>query len=191
MSKSWRTRLVQPSTHAPQGFTSLATPTYRGSTTLFPDAGAVEDNWRQDQKPYSYGLYGTPTTLELAARIAEIENGFRTFITPGGQSALALVYFAFLNGGDHALVPESIYGPNRGFADGLLSRFGVEVEYYPPMIGASIEALMRPNTRLVWCESSRTCPRSRRSRAAMGRPSRSTTPTPRACTSTRSSMART
>ena len=50
-------------------------------------------------------------------------------------------------------MPESIYGPNRGMADGLLSRFGVEVAYYPPGIGAGIEALLKPNTKLVWCES--------------------------------------
>lgn len=152
-TKSWQTRLVHPETHAPEGFRSLVTPTYRGSTTLFPNARVVEDNWRQDENPYSYGLYGTPTTLELAARINDLEHGFRTFITPGGQAALSLVYLAFLNVGDHVLVPESIYGPSRGVADGILSRFGVEVEYYLPELNADIETLLRPNTTLIWCES--------------------------------------
>lgn len=151
--KSWRTRLIQPETQVPEGFKSLVTPTYRGSTTLFSDARAVDDDWRQDRTPYSYGLYGTPTALELAARLTDLEHGFRTFLTPGGQAALSLIYFAFLNGGEHVLVPESIYGPNRGMADGLLSRFGVEVAYYPPEIGAGIESLLKPNTKLVWCES--------------------------------------
>src|SRR5205814_2669461 len=102
---------------------------------------------------YTYGLYGTPTTLELAARVCELEKGFRTFITPGGQGAIALINLAFLKAGDHILVPESIYTPNRKFAVELLRRFGVEVTFYPATIGRDIEKHFRKNTRLVWCES--------------------------------------
>ena len=69
---------------------------------------------------YTYGLYGTPTTLELAGRICELEHGYRTFITPGGQAALTLVYLAFTAAGAHVLVPESIYGPSRDFANEVL-----------------------------------------------------------------------
>lgn len=97
--------------------------------------------------------YGTPTTYELAARIAELEGGVRTFITPGGQSALALVDLALLGAGDHVLRPQSVYGPSRDLADGLLNRFGIDVGYYPPLIGRDIREYIRPNTKLVWCES--------------------------------------
>jgi cystathionine beta-lyase len=72
---------------------------------------------------------------------------------PGGQSALALVDLALLGAGDHVLLPESIYGPNRNLANQLMTRLGVEVSYYPPLAGADIAAHFRPNTRLVWCES--------------------------------------
>jgi cysteine-S-conjugate beta-lyase len=65
----WRTRLAQPQSLAPAGFTSLAVPTYRGSTVLFAKQADVIDHWKQDEAGYSYGLYGTPTALELAARI--------------------------------------------------------------------------------------------------------------------------
>jgi cystathionine beta-lyase len=51
------------------------------------------------------------------------------------------------------LVPESIYGPTRKFANEVLRRFGVEVRFYQPSIGGEIAGLIRPNTRLVWCES--------------------------------------
>jgi cysteine-S-conjugate beta-lyase len=58
-----------------------------------------------------------------------------------------------LKAGDHMLVPHSIYGPNRHLATQLLQRFGVEVTFYDPNIGASIRSMMRPNTRLIWTES--------------------------------------
>jgi cystathionine beta-lyase len=153
MPKNWKTKLIHSDAHAPEGFRSLSIPLYRGSTVLFPDAAAVDDAWDQYEVGYTYGLYGTPTTLELAARICELEKGFRTFITPGGQGAIALINLAFLKAGDQMLVPESIYTPNRKFAVDVLRGFGVEVTFYPPTIGAGIESLFRKNTRLAWCES--------------------------------------
>jgi cystathionine beta-lyase len=153
MPKNWKTKLIHSDAHAPKGFRSLSIPVYRGSTVLFPNAAAVDDAWDQYEVGYTYGLYGTPTTLELAARICELEKGFRTLITPGGQGAIALINLAFLEAADHMLVPESIYTPNRKFAVDVLRRFGVEVTFYPPTIGAGIESLFRKNTRLVWCES--------------------------------------
>lgn len=153
MSANWRTKLIHPENKVPDGFRSLVTPVFRGSTTIFRQASAIVDTWNHDEVPYTYGSYGTPTTLELATRIAELEGGYRCFVTPGGQSALILTYFACLSSGDHVLVPESIYGPSRAFADQVLSRYGVEVEYYPPLEGANLAVRIQDNTRLVWCES--------------------------------------
>jgi cysteine-S-conjugate beta-lyase len=153
MPTNWKTKLIHSDAHAPEGFRSLSTPVFRGSTVLFPEAAAVDDAWDQYEAGYTYGLYGTPTTLELAARICELEKGFRTFITPGGQGAIALINLAFLKAGDQILVPESVYTPNRKFAIEVLRRFGVEVGFYPPTIGAGIASLFRNNMRLIWCES--------------------------------------
>ena len=153
MSKNWKTKLIHSDARIPEGFRSLVTPVYRGSTILFPDAASVQDTWDQHAVGYTYGLYGTPTTLELAARICELEKGYRTFITPGGQCAIAMIDFAFLKAGDHVLIPESVYTPNRKFTVELLRRFGVEVSVYPPTRGGQIGTHLRKNTRLVWCES--------------------------------------
>jgi len=120
---------------------------------LFPEAAAATDHWNQHEVGYTYGLYGTPTTLELAARVCELEKGFRTLITPGGQGAIALIHLALLKSGDHVLLPESIYGPNRKLVNDVLRRFGVEATYYPPAAGSGISSVFRENTRLVWCES--------------------------------------
>jgi cysteine-S-conjugate beta-lyase len=150
---AWTTRLIHPTRSAPEGFRSLAVPVFRGSTTLFRRAADISDTWDQRKTPYAYGAYGTPTTLELAARMAELEGGYHSFITPTGLAALTLVYFACLGAGEHVLVPETVYGPSRGFADAVLRRYGVEVEYYPPLAGAEVASRLRENTRLVWCES--------------------------------------
>jgi cysteine-S-conjugate beta-lyase len=153
MGKSWNTRLIHSDVKVPEGYRSLASPVFRGSTTLFPDAASVDDAWDQHEVGYTYGLYGTPTTLELAGKICELEKGYRTIITPGGQGAISLINLAFLKSGDHILIPESVYTPNRRLAYHVLRRFGVEPSFYPPEIGGGIKELLRKNTRLVWCES--------------------------------------
>jgi len=149
----WRTKLLNPTPLARQDYQSLVTPVYRGSTVVFDDQSSVKDDWQQSEKGYSYGLYGTPTTLELASRISQIEGALHTFIVPGGQAAIALVYFAYCKSGSHALVPYSAYGPNKAMAEGLMRGLGVEVEPYDPLIGEGIAKLIRKNTSLIWCES--------------------------------------
>jgi cystathionine beta-lyase len=149
----WRSKLIHPNAHAPAGFDSLVTPTYRGSTVVFGRQADVTDDWRQTENGYSYGLYGTPTVLELGARIAEIEGAHHSFVVPGGQAAISLIYLAYCKTGTHALVPFTAYGPNRELAAGLLMGLGISVEAYDPLIGAGIEKLIRGNTALIWVES--------------------------------------
>jgi cystathionine beta-lyase len=63
------------------------------------------------------------------------------------------VLLAVLEPGDHILVTDSAYGPTRIFCDGMLARLGVKTTYYDPTVGAGIDALIRPETKLVWLES--------------------------------------
>lgn len=153
MAKSWKTKLIHSDKRIPEGYRSLASPTYRGSTTLFASASAVTDTWDQWRVGYTYGLYGTPTVLELAARVCELESGTHTILTPGGQAAISLINLALLQSGDHLLIPASVYYPNRKLATRMLSRFGIMTDFYDPMIGAGIGSLIQDNTRLIWCES--------------------------------------
>jgi len=148
----WKTRLIHSDVRVSMGFRSLATPVFRGSTVIFDRLADARDDWTAENG-YSYGLYGTPTTRELAERIAELEGAHHTFVVPGGQAAIALILLAYCRAGSHVLVPDSAYRPAAQFASGLLAKLGVEVETYPALIGADIEALIRPDTALLWCES--------------------------------------
>lgn len=148
----WRSKLIHTESEVRKDFQSLASATYRGSTIVFNSIAEIGEGWDQNER-YTYGLYGTPTTLELGARIAELEGAKFTFITPGGQAAISLIYLAFCGAGDHVLLPDNAYSPNKELGKGLLKRCGIEVELYDPMIGVGIERLIRPETKLIWCES--------------------------------------
>lgn len=132
---------------ASHGFVN--TPLYRGSTVLFDSLADLKTyNAR-----YTYGRRGTPTTEALEAAIAGIEGGAATILTSSGYQAVTTAILAFARSGDHILVADSVYQPTRKFCDKMLSRLGVETEYYDPLIGAGIERLVRPETRLVFTES--------------------------------------
>lgn len=149
----WRSKLLHPTNHAPKEYNSLTTPVHRASTVVFENTKGIIDNWRQKTHGYTYGLFGSPTVVELGTRIAEIEGAHHTFIVPGGQAAISTVYLALCKTGGHCLVPYSAYGPNKELAYGLLKNMGIEVQTYDPSIGAGIADLIKDNTQLIWTES--------------------------------------
>ncbi len=102
---------------------------------------------------YTYGTRGTPTSDALCKAIDALEGSAGTVCVPSGLAAVTVPLLAFLSPGDHALLVDSIYNPTRHFADTVLKRMGVELEYYDPEIGAGIASLMRPNTKVVFTES--------------------------------------
>ncbi len=137
----------------PAEFRSLASATQRGATVVFPDAGSVREGNRPERDGWTYGLYGTPTTVELAGRVCALEGGAGTVLVPSGQAAIFLVNLAMLKAGDQVLLPHSAYGPSQRMAREMLPGMGIEVGFYEPMAGEGVATAMRTNTRLVWCES--------------------------------------
>ena len=131
-------------------FGFVNTPIYRGSTVLQPTLAALEP---RHSKRFTYGTHGTPTTEALEAAWSEIAGAAGTVLTPSGLAAISLALLTALKAGDHLLVTDSAYLPTRTFCNGFLSRMGVETTYYDPLVGAGIEALMRPNTKAVLVEA--------------------------------------
>ncbi|WP_092936260.1 cystathionine beta-lyase [Rhizobium sp. 9140] len=124
-------------------------PIVRASTVLFPDARTMDTRAQK----YTYGTRGTPTTDALCEAIDALEGSAGTILVPSGLAAVTVPFLAFLSSGDHALIVDSVYFPTRNFCNTMLTRMGVTVGYYDPAIGAGIEALIRPNTRLVHTEA--------------------------------------
>jgi cysteine-S-conjugate beta-lyase len=150
-NKDWgiNTRLAHGGNdpHAYHGFVNP--PVVHASTVLFPDAATLAS---RNQK-YTYGTRGTPTSDALAAAVDELEGSAGTVVVPSGLASVFLPLLAFLAAGDHVLIVDSVYAPTRQFANTMLRRYGVDVEYYDPLIGARISTLIRPNTRVVFTES--------------------------------------
>lgn len=122
---------------------------YHASTVLFADTDSLTNR----KQPYTYGRHGTPTSRALETAIAALEGGYDCKIAPSGLAAITAALLAFLKSGDHLLMPDTAYNPSRKLADTLLKGLGIETTYYDPLIGRGISALIKANTKVVYCES--------------------------------------
>ena len=129
-------------------------PVFRGSTMLHIDCAdriAGVDRLGQAE---AYGVMGNATHHALENVIAEIEGGTRCQIVSSGLAAVTTPLLAYLKSGDHCLMPDSVYGPARTFADGMLRNLGIETTYYAPAIDAAgLRSLLRPTTTVLYLES--------------------------------------
>lgn len=129
-------------------------PVYHASTCLFETLAELDERVKAPSSGLYYGRRGTPTQWALEAALTELEPGAAgTKLFPSGVAAITAALLAVLKAGDHLLMVDSAYEPTRTLCDRRLSALGIETTYYPPMAGAEIAELFRPNTRALFVES--------------------------------------
>ncbi|WGF89257.1 trans-sulfuration enzyme family protein [Marinivivus vitaminiproducens] len=148
-----RTRCVVTPEVDETGFKSLAPAVHRASTIVFDDAAAYATRGDRGPDGYSYGLYGTPTTRQLASKLAGLAGAARVLLVPSGQGANAIAALALVSAGEHVLIADNAYPAMRSLAVEDMARLGIAVEFYDPVSPDDLAARVRPETRLVWCES--------------------------------------
>jgi len=153
------TQLVHAGRHRDPAWGYINPPVIRASTVLHDSvadmrARAEESSEGRALRP-TYGTDGTQTHQAFYEALMTLEGpraaGAWAFST--GLGACTTPLMAVLKAGDHALFADCIYGPTREFAEEILARFGVEVEFFDPLIGAGIRDLFKTNTALVVMES--------------------------------------
>ena len=153
--KKFRTRLSHVGRAGKRVHGFVNPPLQRGSTVLYPTMALRKElGSRRGERLLTYGLGGSETHWALEDAICAIEGGTRCQIVGSGLAAVTVPLLAFLKAGDHCLMPDSVYGPARNFAEGMLPRFGIETTFYDPEIDADgIGALFRKNTTVLYTES--------------------------------------
>lgn len=99
-----------------------------------------------------YGLQGNPTLHELQDAVSRLENGSHTLLFPSGLTALSALS-ALLQTGDHWLLPDSVYGPMRRYADYIEQNCGITCDYYDPLHIENLESLIKDETKLIHIET--------------------------------------
>ncbi len=126
-----------------------------GSTNVFDTLAAFENarDARYETGTMYYGRYGNAATFKLEKLLAKLESADAVTLTSSGVASITLTLMAFAKPGAHLLVADHVYGNTRAFCSGVLTRMGVNIEYFDPMIGASIANLIRDTTCAIMFEA--------------------------------------
>ena len=139
------------------GGSAVNPPLVRASTVLFDSVAAQREMRarRGDERLFTYGARGTPTTFALEDAVTELEGGFRTRLFPTGLAAVGMTLLAYLKPGDHVLMSDSVYEPVRKLAEDFLAPYGIGCTFFRAD-GSDVADLLTPATRMVYAE----CPGS-------------------------------
>ncbi|MGE3288374.1 MAG: cystathionine gamma-synthase [Pseudonocardia sp.] len=102
---------------------------------------------------YEYSRSANPTRTALQECLAALEGGRHALAFGSGMGASDVLLRTLLRPGDHVVLPHDAYGGTFRLVDKVLVPWGVE---YTPVDLADIAALrtaLRPETRVVWCET--------------------------------------
>lgn len=89
-----------------------------------------------------------PNRQTLEQIIASLENGQHCTVFASGMAAI-MGALSFLESGDHLLVASDIYGGTFRVAEKLLPKWGIQVSDICAQDLDSIEAAIRPNTKMI------------------------------------------
>lgn len=129
-------------------------PSMRASTVRFQNLDALEATQRRKkagERAATYGRMGMDTHAALEQVFMQLEGGTHCYLASSGLGAITMAMASLLSAGDHALVADCVYGPVYELDAALLKRMNIEITYFSA--ADDLEALVRPNTRMVYVES--------------------------------------
>ena len=130
----------------------------RASTILFNTMQELyqhEKKIKKHQKVshYSYGRYGSSTTIELENILKELEQAFHVFLTGTGFGGVALAIMSLCRPGDDLLVSDNVYGPTKEISEKLLKEFNVTAKFYNPDSFQDLKEKISKKTKMIIVEN--------------------------------------
>jgi len=123
------------------------------SSFVFSSAAQAAARFAGEDEGFVYSRFSNPTVRMFEQRLAALEGGEDCLATGSGMAAILVTCLATLRGGDHVLCGASVFGATTQLFSTLLARFGVDVTYVRGADAQAWRDAVRPNTRLMYCES--------------------------------------
>ena len=156
MKKSIRTFLKHPSKDL--NHRSANPPVIRASTILFNSMQELYQHEKKIKKHqkishYSYGRYGSSTTIELENILKELEQAYHVFLTGTGFGGIALALMSLCRPGDEILVSDNVYGPTKEISKELMKEFNVIENFYDPESFEDLRKKVTKKTKMILVEN--------------------------------------
>ena len=97
--------------------------------------------------------FNTPNQEALCRKIAALEHTEGALIFGSGMAAVSTALLAFLNKGDHLVVPRQIYGGAYNLIVEEFPKYGIEYTFIDGTERKAFENAIQPNTRVLYLET--------------------------------------
>ena len=156
MKKSINTFLKHPAQD--NANRSANPPVTRASTILF---NTMQEMYQHETRViqhkkvsyYSYGRYGSITTIQLENILKELEKAYHVFLTGTGFGGIALALMSLCRPGDDILVSDNVYGPTKEISEKLLKEFNINAKFYDPESFEDLKNKITKKTKMIVVEN--------------------------------------
>ncbi|MGN6508950.1 MAG: O-succinylhomoserine sulfhydrylase [Chitinophaga sp.] len=128
-------------------------PLYLTSSFCYDDSESMRAAFADETDAFIYSRFSNPTVEEFTDRMRALEGAEAGFATASGMSAVFASFMAFHKTGDHLISSSSIFGSTHTVITKFLPKWGIDHSYFDLTRPETVEALIRPNTRMIFVET--------------------------------------
>jgi len=133
--------------------TSVVPPIYYSATFKARNAHDFSAMATASRPAAFYTRHGNPVNKHVEAILAKLEGTETALLTGSGMGAISTTILALLKAGDHVAVQQRHYVSTTKLFGEVLTGYGVQVSTFDQTDLSSLEAVLRPNTRLIMVET--------------------------------------
>ena len=152
MSKKLETSAIRSQMERSQ-YLEHSTPLHLTSSFVFEDAEDMRASFAEEKKRNIYSRFTNPNTSEFTQKVTDMEGAEDGVSFATGMGAIFGTFAALLNSGDHIVSARSIFGSTHTLFTKYLPKWNIETSYFKVEELETIEALIRPNTKILYAET--------------------------------------
>ncbi|WP_020670385.1 cystathionine gamma-synthase [Amycolatopsis nigrescens] len=126
---------------------AVIVPIYQTSTYAQDGVGGTREG------DYEYSRTANPTRTALEQALAALEGARHGLAYASGMAASDAVLRSVVRPGDHLVLGNDAYGGTFRLIDKVLTQWGLEYTVADLSKVDEVRAAIRPETKLIWCES--------------------------------------
>lgn len=130
-----------------------STPMFLTSSYVFDDAEDMRASFADENDRNVYSRYSNPNTSEFIEKVCQMEGAEAGFAFSSGMAAVFSTFAALLQSGDHIVSARSVFGSTHSLYTNFFPNWNIETSFFEVNNVERIEALIQPNTRVIYAES--------------------------------------
>jgi O-succinylhomoserine sulfhydrylase len=131
-----------------------ATPLFLTSSFVYDSAEDMAAAFQDDSLDVNiYSRFSNPSVDEFVDKVVLLEGAEAGVATGTGMAAVFATFMTFLSKDDHILSASAVFGSTHTLLTKYLPKWGIESTYFDMTQPETIEALIRPNTKMLYVET--------------------------------------